>query len=25
MTAFLTLTDIYHRSYEMRMTTKHSS
>ena len=25
MTAFLTLTDIYHRSYEMRMITKHSS
>jgi predicted PurR-regulated permease PerM len=25
MTAFLTLTDIYHRSYEMRMTTKPSS
>ena len=24
MTAFLTLTDIYHRSYEMRMTTKPS-
>jgi predicted PurR-regulated permease PerM len=25
MTAFLTLTDIYHRSYEMRMTTRSSS